>query len=73
MDCSLPGTSVHGIHQARLLEGVAIFYVRGSSRPRDRTHVSSVSCIGKWILYHCATWEALRSEGSWVNEEDPRN
>ena len=35
MDCSLPGTSVHGILQARLLEGVAIFYFRGSSQPRD--------------------------------------
>ena len=41
MDCSLPGTSVHGILQARLLEGVAIFYFRGSSQPRDWTHVLS--------------------------------
>ena len=73
MDCSLPGTSVHGILQARLLEWVAISDLGGSSQPRDQTHVSSVSCMGKWILYHCATWEALRAEGSRVNEEDPGN
>ena len=35
MDCSLPGFSVHGILQARLLEWVAISFSRGSSRPRD--------------------------------------
>ena len=37
MDCSPPGSSVHGILQARILERVAIFFSRGSSRPRDRT------------------------------------
>ena len=37
--------------------GVAISYSRGSSQPRDWTHISCVSCIGRWILYHCATWE----------------
>ena len=36
--------------QARILEWVAISSSRGSSLPRDRTHVSSVSCIGRWIL-----------------------
>ena len=40
MDCSLPGSSVHGILQARTLEWVAISFSRGSSRPRDRTQVS---------------------------------
>ena len=54
LDCSSPGSSVHGISQARILEWVAIPYSRGSSRPRDRTHVS---CIGRRIL-HCATREA---------------
>ena len=73
MDYSLPGTSVHGILQARLLEWVAISDLGGSSRPRHRTHVSSVSCTGKWILYHWATWEALRAEGRRVNEEDLGN
>ena len=37
MDCSLPGSSIHGIFQARILEWVAISFSRGSSRPRDRT------------------------------------
>ena len=40
MDCSPPGSSVHGIFQARVLEWVAISFSRGSSRPRDRTPVS---------------------------------
>ena len=52
MDCSPPGSSVHGILQARILEWVAIPSSRGSSRPRDQTHVSSVSCIGRHVLYH---------------------
>ena len=56
MDCSPPGSSVHGISQARILEWVAIPLSWGPSRPRVRTHIS---CIGRWILYHWATWEAL--------------
>ena len=45
MDCSPPGSSVHRILQARILEWVIMLYSRGSSWPRDRTHVSCVSCI----------------------------
>ena len=56
MDCSLPGSSVHGIILARVLEWVAISSSRGSSRPRDQTRVSCRSCIGRRILYHWATW-----------------
>ena len=41
----------HRIFQARILEWVAISYSRGSSWPRDRTHISCVSCIGRWYLY----------------------
>ena len=52
MDHSPPGSSVHGILQARILEWVAMLSSRGSSQPRDRTRISCVSCIGKWILYH---------------------
>ena len=55
MDCSLPGSSVHGIFQTRILEWFAIFSSRGSSRPRDRAHLSCVSCIGRQILLHWAT------------------
>ena len=40
MDCSLPGSSVHGIFQSRVLEWVAISFSRGSSQPRDQTRVS---------------------------------
>ena len=52
MDCSLPGSSVHGILQARTLEWVARPSPRGSSQPKDQTHVSCVSCIGRRVLYH---------------------
>ena len=40
MDCSLPGSSIHGIFQARILEWVAISFLQGSSRPKNRTRVS---------------------------------
>ena len=42
MDCSLPGSSVHGIFQAIVLECIAISFSRGSSQPRDRTQVFRV-------------------------------
>ena len=61
MDWSLPGSSVHEIFQARLLEWVAISFSRGSSRPRDRT---CVSCIGRWILYHCSNRLSFLTEAS---------
>ena len=59
MDCSPPSSSVHGILQARILKWVAISFSRRSSQLRDQTRVSDVSCIGRQILYHCATWEAI--------------
>ena len=52
MDCSSPGSSVHGILQARILEWAVVSYSTGSSQPRDLTHLSYVSCIGSWALYH---------------------
>ena len=57
MDCSPSGSSTHGIFQARIFGWVAISYSRGSSLPRDWTHDSYVSCIGRWILCCWATWE----------------
>ena len=57
MDYSPPGSSAHGIFQARILEWVAISYSRGSSQPRDHTRVS---CVGRRILYHWTTWEATQ-------------
>ena len=50
MDRSLPGSSVHGILQARILEWVAMPSSKGSSQPRDRTQVSYISCISKQVL-----------------------
>ena len=61
MDCSPPGSSVHGILQARILEWVAISSSRGSFWPRDWTHVSCVSCDGRWLLYHWATWKTTHT------------
>ena len=57
MGCSPPGSSVHGIFQARILEWVATPFSRRSSPPRDQTHISCISCIGRWILYHWTSWE----------------
>ena len=52
MDCSLPGSSVCGISQARILEQVSISFSKVSSWPKDWTYIS---CIDTWILYHWAT------------------
>ena len=58
MDCSLLGSIVCAVSQLRILEWVAISSSWGSASPRNWTWVSRVSCIGKWILYHWATWGA---------------
>ena len=56
VDCSLPGSSVHGILQARTLEWVAIFFSRGSSQPRDRNWVSHIA--GRFF-YHLSHLRCL--------------
>ena len=56
MDCSPPGSSVHGILQARILEWVAIPFSRGSSQPRDWTQPSLIA--GRFFTIW-ATREAL--------------
>ena len=61
LGCNPPGSSVDRLSQARILEWVSIslemgFLSRGSSRPRDQTHVSGVSCIDRQVLY-CWTTE----------------
>ena len=58
VDCSLPGSSVDGILQARMLEWVAISFSRGPSQPRDQTRVSILAgrCFNFW-----ATREAPRN------------
>ena len=55
MNCSPPGSSVHGISQTETLKWVAISSSRGPFRLRDWTHIS---WIGRWSLYHWATKEA---------------
>ena len=56
-DYSPPDFSVHEILQARILEWVAISSSRGSFQPRGQT---CISCIGRWVLYYRATWEASK-------------
>ena len=63
MDCSLPSSSVHGIFQARTLEWVAMPSSRWPSQPTDWTHIS---CIGRWILYHWATWRKVNGSSVYV-------
>ena len=55
LDCSSPGSSIHGIIQTRVLEWIAMPSSRGSSQARDRTLVLYVSCIGRWVI-SSATW-----------------
>ena len=50
LDCGPPGSSVHGISQARILEWISISFSRGSSRPRDWSSVSCISCIAGYSL-----------------------
>ena len=56
MDCSLPGSSVHGILQARILEWADMPYSRGSFQ-------SSISCNSRWVLYHQRHWGSSVSVG----------
>ena len=58
MDSSLPGSSVHGILQARILEWVAISFSRGTSPPRDWTQVSHIAgrCFTLWATREALQW-----------------
>ena len=62
MDCSPPGSSVHGILQARIQECVAISFSRESSQPRDRTHTSCVSFIAGGFFYPLSDWGSSLSQ-----------
>ena len=59
MDCSPPGSSVHGILQATILQWVAMPSSRGSSWPRDQVPVSYVSALAGSIFTTSTTWEAF--------------
>ena len=60
VDRSPPGSSVHGILQAKVLEWVAISFSRGSSQPRDRTRVSHIAgrCFILWAAREAPNWNA---------------
>ena len=70
MDCSSLGSSLYGIFHARILEWVTISYSMGSFPPSSQTYVS---CSGRWIHYHCATWEApiVNNESKRGESESP--
>ena len=62
LDCSLSGSSVHGIFQARVLEWIAISFSRGSSQPRNRTRVSHI--VGRCFTVFLGGSPAMRE--TWV-------
>ena len=51
MDCGLPGSSICGISQARILEWVAMLSFKGSSQTRDWSHISYISCISRQVFF----------------------
>ena len=63
MDCSSPSSSICGIFEARILEWAAVSFSRGSSQPRDWTHVSST---GRQILYSWTTGKAPYILLTWI-------
>ena len=64
MDWSLSGSYLHGVFQTEYWSGLPFPTPGICSWPRDRTRVSCVSCFGRQILYHWATWEALEGISS---------
>ena len=68
MDCSPPGSSLHGIPQARILEWVAISYSRGSSQPRNQTYVSCISCFGRRVPYRLTQDLSHSWTSMWVQQ-----
>jgi len=67
MDCSLPGSSVHGILQVRILEWVTILFSRESSWPRDKTQVSRIA--GRFFTI----WDTREAPFSWKNNSKTKN
>ena len=73
MDYSPPGSSAHGVFQARILELSTISYSRESFWPRDWTCISCISCIGRGIFFFFlttnTTWEAPW-KSNWIVDEN---
>ena len=70
MDCSLPGSSVHGIFQAIVLEWIAISFSRGSSQPRDQTQVSNIvdRCFTVWATREVQ--KLPRDSSFWLEKQE---
>ena len=68
MDCSPPGSSVHGVLQARILEWVAIPFSRGPSRPRDQSWVSHISgkFVTVWTTREALIWGHHHLRSRWL-------
>ena len=74
MDCSLPGSSVHGILQARILEWVPISFFRGSSWPRDWTQVFCI--VGRFFKFWATREYRINRDGwfyQWRGKEEKQN
>ena len=61
MDCSMPDSSVHGIFQSRMRSGLP-FPTPGDLLTQGSNLHFLQTCIGRWIRYHCATWEAYETQ-----------
>ena len=70
MDCSLPGSSIHGIFQVSVLEWVAISFSKGSSQPRDLTQVSCIAnrCFTIWATSSVQFSHSVMSDSLWPHE-----
>ena len=73
MDGIPPGSSVHRISQARILEWVAISSFRLSSRSRNRTLVCCISCISRWMLYQLSHLGSPPTPNFWLLPQDRKN
>ena len=78
MDCSPPGSFVHGILQARILGWLAISFSRGSSRPRDQTQASCIAGRSKPLILGFPSGSAVKNPSAmqemWIQslgQEDP--
>ena len=69
MDCSLPGSSIHGIFQARVLEWVAISFSRESSQPRDQIRVSLI--VGR--CFYCLSHQRSQNQMHALKTRGERN
>ena len=70
VDCSTPGSSVHRILQARILEWVAMPSSRESSQPRDQTCITYISCINRQFLLHGKPMHGTQDNRTCVHKQD---